>query len=318
MTGAEVDRYWVAGALSLLLSLYGFWVGLVALRSWFSPGPFCTHECRLGIGYAILLLVPAVFGLVLGISLIHGRPWSRSAGFVIFGAFALENLVRIDLSFRFTYRLLFLLMFVANCLGLVALAWPKGIQSRLHASATDATSVEVDKVSEPGLEIYQHLRKQSITTRLETAQNPASAIAEISIQRPARSENKAEPLARRSIIAAMLIIATILWYRIPDSLLRKDLLGVFAYERPPVPRWLAASPAPSALVIWGFLLATGVALGWKWARASALITAAMIASICLIYLPFAPTSWLRVTSGGMVIGNLLVIVVLISSGRGAK
>lgn len=291
----HVEGWPVAGAISLILSVYGFWVGFAALKAWFSPGPYCTGECRRGIAYAVALLVPACLGVALGFALIRGRPWARPVGLAVFGAFALENLVRIDLSFRFTYRMLFLLMFVANCLGVAALLLPFG-GSRKGAGGRSQTDFGRSDLELPsGRRIDPEGLGVSVQESATIGRRSASSL----------------PLC--PLVASILIIATTAWYRIPDSLLRKDFLGVFAYQRPPVPRWLAASPAVSALVIWGFLVAVGVAMRFRWARISALATAAAVGVAGLAYAPFAPTPWLRIESAGLVLGNAVIIGVLLSS-----
>ncbi|RIK09738.1 MAG: hypothetical protein DCC49_05420 [Acidobacteria bacterium] len=300
---------WGPGVISLALSVYGFWVGFAALRAWFSPGPFCAAECRRGILYAVLLLIPACFGVILGLALIKGRPWAPPAALAVFGAFALENLVRIDPEFRFTYRLVFLVMFIANLAGIATLIWG-GPKWNPLAEQTGGLN---------GSRLIERTVDGGVTLASGRVVHPDQMGLSVQESAPGEGQTKAR-LAGAScrIVAATLLIAATAWYRLPDALLRKDFLGVFSFERPPVPHWLAASPAVSALVLLAFACATGLLMAKRWARIVTNVTAAIIAAMCISYLPLAPNWSVRVECIGLsVLNGLLAALLLIPKCRSA-
>lgn len=303
---AAAEGWWVAGTISLALSVYGFWVGFAALRAWFSPGPFCGPECRRGVLYAMLLLLPACLGVVLGLALIKGRNWAPPMAFALFGAFALENLVRVDLDFGFTYRLLFLVMFLANLGGIVALIWGGRRWDPLSASREGSVGgLDGALASGPADETAGE-RSAGIGVTLASGRVVHPEEIGLAVQEAAPGEVRLRHAGRAPscpIAAAALLIVAIAWYRIPDALLRKDFLGVFSFERPPVPHWIAASPVVSALVLWGFVLVTAILMSQRWARVMTLINAAIIVGMCLAYLPSAPTPWLRAECIGLALVN---------------
>lgn len=313
--------WWVAGVISLALSVYGFWVGFAALRAWFSPGPFCGPECRRGILYALLLLAPACFGVILGLALIKGRSWAPPVALAVFGAFALENFVRIDLEFAFTYRLLFFVMFVANLAGIGALIWggqrwnplqPSEDGLGAGASAPGADDFAAGELTvEPGTERSGGHGVTLASGRVVHPDQLGLSVQETSlgVTRTAAHPGSVPPCR---IAAATLLVLAIAWYRIPDSLLRKDFLGVFSFERPPVPHWIAASPAVSALVLYGFALAVAILMAKRWTQITTAVTGAIIVGMCLAYLPSAPTPWLRAECIGLAAVNGLLVGTLLA------
>lgn len=309
---AQSRGWWLAGVISLALSAYGFWIGFAALRAWFSPGPFCGPECKRGILYALLLLAPACFGVILGLALIKGRIWAPPVALAVFGAFALENFVRIDLEFDFTYRLLFMVMFVANLGGIAALIWGGHGWNPLQPSAgglaadglasRSADLVAGELTVEPGADRSGGRGVTLASGRVVHPKEMGFSVQESAsgASRTASGHGRVPPCR---VAAAALLILAIAWYRIPDSLLGKDFLGVFSFERPPVPHWIAASPAVSALVLCGFALAVAILMAKRWAQIAALVGAAMVAGACLAYLPSAPTPWLRAECIGLIAVN---------------
>lgn len=313
---AEAEGWWVAGAISLALSVYGFWVGFAAIRSWFSPGPFCSPECRRGILYAMVLLVPACLGVVLGLALIKGRNWAPPMAFAAFGAFALENLVRADLDFGFTYPMLFLVMFLVNLGGIAALVWGGRGWNPLSASREGLVGVAGNGLPGESAAAVDGQQEAGTGYALVSGRVVHPKEMGLEVQKAAPEGNVTPSRAEHSnscrIAAAILLILAMAWYRIPDSLFRKDFLGVFSLERPPIPRWLAESPAISAFVLWGFVLATAILISQRWARIMTLVTAMTIAGMCFAYLPSASNPWLRAECLGLILLNGALVVVLLA------
>lgn len=316
-----------AGILALILSAYGFWVGISSLRAWLLPSPFCDPDCRLGVAYGVMLLVPAAWGCLLGGALIRRWHWARVWGAATFALFALENLVRLeprvlwgaDVSLvTFRYQFLFAAMFVLNAIAL-GLLLGRGARLDLEASGWSAGARGVGEA-----DVVVAVRTADVRTAdvrgVDVRAVDLGLDEQVRVVDANRGVEGGETGSGRpaivTLLASLTLMSLLVWYRVPDMLLHFDFAGVFVSGRARMPpRWLVRSPAVSLALGWGFLLAFGLLWRRRWALVPTIATCSVfffvllaLTGVCIGAGCIGSIQGIELT--GLVVGNALVIGLL--------
>lgn len=288
-----------AAVLAFVLSIYGFYVGLVSLRAWFSPGPFCDSDCLTGVVYGALLLVPGIWGIFLGFALLARWRWAYVAGLATFALFALENAVRVNYlevaslslgSTSLRYQLLFIAFAVSNAAGLALLLLP-------------ASQRDFDRRSKPA------------ETRTPSDDSFEMAVQVSSVAADESTTRASLP----TLAAATVLLAVLLGYRVPDLAFHFDLLGAYSVSQPLIPRRLSASPISTLVLGWGFVLAFGLYFRRRWARVLSIVTSSLFIAAMV---PLASACLIGACAGGrlgrelvgLLAGNVAIVILLFMPG----